>query len=138
MYKLIKIVFLLILLSVTSNLAIAQQTPFSDFPSDVQSKINENKAKGLPLFEGVVFKYELIIDPQFRNHYPSSNDLNVVLSQIKTNLEFNDFSFVYAENKQLIVKFQGQKDLKYDDIKILMTEKKLYLLNITHSTFLKQ
>jgi hypothetical protein len=130
--------FLLILLSVTSNLAIAQQTPFSDFPSDVQAKINENKAKGSPLLEGVVFKYELIIDPQFRNHYPSSNDLNVVLSQIKTNLEFNDFSFVYAENKQLIVKFQGQKDLKYDDIKILMTEKKLYLLNITHSTSLKQ
>lgn len=133
-----KLLFLFGFLLLLSDLSTAQEVKsFSDLSPEVQQKANSNKASGLPLFNGIDFKYTITIDKNFKDAYPTDTNVEQVLSDLKNFFSLQSYTHSYASDGQLLVVFQLENNLSYDDIKIKLTELKLYLTSINLTVSLK-
>ncbi|MBN8694932.1 MAG: hypothetical protein J0L87_00255 [Bacteroidetes bacterium] len=133
-----KLLFLFGFLLILSHLCTAQEIKsFSDLSPEVQQKVNSNKASGLPIFNGVDFKYAISISENFKDTYPTDSDVEHVLSDLKNFFALQSYTYSYSSNGQLLINFQLENNLSFDEIKIKLTELRLYLTSINLTVSLK-
>lgn len=133
-----KLLFLFGFLLILSDLCTAQEVKsFSDLSPEVQQKANSNKASGLPLFSGIDFKYTITIGENFKDAYPTDSDVEHVLSDLKNFFALQSYTHSYSSDGQLLINFQLENNLSFDEIKIKLTELKLYLTSINLTVSLK-
>ncbi|MCK6648531.1 MAG: hypothetical protein L6Q66_02640 [Bacteroidia bacterium] len=134
----LKLLFLFGGILIFSGQSKAQEVKsFSDLPPEIQLKANTNKASGLPLYNGINFSYSVTIGQNFKDSYPSDNDVERVLSELKSFFALDKYTYSYSGNGQLLINFQLENNLSFDEIKIKLTELKLYLTSINLTVSLK-
>jgi hypothetical protein len=135
--KIKPIVFLVLLMSFSKIISAQEMKSFSDFPKEIQTKINENKSTGKPLFQGVNFKYNITINSNYKDTYPKNSDVESVLNQLKPFFSIDKYSYSYSDKGELLLVFEMENNVSYDDMKIKLTELKLYMLAINLTVSLK-
>ncbi len=110
---------------------------FSDLSPEAQLKANNNKANGLPLFSGINFKYTITIGNNFKDTYATDVAIEQVLSEFKHFFALQSCTYSRLDDGQLSIIFQLENNLSFDEIKIKLTELKLYLTSINLTVSLK-
>lgn len=135
---LVKRLFAFILLMTLVTVLDAQEIKtFNDFSPEIQAKLNDNKSKGYSLFKGINFRYNVTIDSRFKAAYPSDAEIEVVLNQVKDFFKMEKYTYSYSPQNELLLVFDVENHLSFDEIKIKLTELKLYLLAINQNVFIK-
>jgi len=138
MIKRIPFVAALILFIGASKFLGAQEIKsFSDFSPEIQARANENKSAGKPLFQGINFRYDITIMSNYKDTYASNATLEDVLNQLKIFFNLDKYSYKISDKGELLLVFELQNHYSYDDLKIKLTELKLYMLAINLTVSLK-
>ncbi len=128
----------LILMVMLVNVLEAQEIKtFNDFSPEIQAKLNDNKSKGYDLFKGVNFRYNVTVDSRFKDTYPNDAKIEIALNQVKEYFKIEKYTYSYSSQNELLLVFDVENHLSFDEIKIKLTELKLYLLAINQDVFIK-
>lgn len=108
-----------------------------DFPTEVQSKIMQNKSSGKEIFDGVNFKYNVVILSNYKDNYPSAVELEKSVKQFVSFFSVEKYTYSISEKGELLFEFEIHNNLSFDEIKIKLTELKLFMQSISLSVSLK-